>query len=298
MTLNSHPSLPEFDYIRPGNLGEASQFLLSHEEDARPFLGGTDVFVRMRDGFLHPKFLVDVKRLEGMGDLQFDPQSGLTFGAAITMNQLIASAEVQAHYPLLAEACQSVAGYQLRNRATVVGNICNASPAGDTIGACLVLGGELHIYGVTGIRREPLAGFFLAPGKTTLLPGDIVTSVCLPVPPAGAAGCTLKLGRNKLSDLSIVGVTVLGWHAEGCPSGTRIRVALTSVAPTPLVLTNVEELLASKPITPDSIGEAARMAADSCAPIDDLRGSADYRRHMVKNLTARAIRAVCEKLRK
>ena len=118
-----------------------------HADEARPFLGGTDVFVRMRDGFLKPRFLVDVKGLEGMSDLHFDPETGLTIGAAVNMNQLIASPDVQVHYPLLAEACRSVASYQLRNRATVVGNICNASPAGDTIGACLVFDGELHIHG-------------------------------------------------------------------------------------------------------------------------------------------------------
>jgi carbon-monoxide dehydrogenase medium subunit len=298
MSIDSHPTLPEFDYIRPETLAEASQFLVKHADDARPFLGGTDVFVRMRDGFLTPKFLVDVKCLEGMCDLRFDPQAGLTFGAAVNMNQLAASLDVQAHYPLLAEACRSVASYQLRNRATVAGNICNASPAGDTIGACLVFDGMLHIHGVHGPRQELLSAFFLGPGKNTLKPGDIVTAVNLPPPPPGAVGRYLKLGRNKLSDLSIVGVTVLGWPEAGLPSGTRIRVALTSVAPTPLLLVDVEEFLATHPITPESLDEAARLAADSCSPIDDVRGSARYRKQMVKNLTARALREVLQKLGK
>jgi CO/xanthine dehydrogenase FAD-binding subunit len=296
MTLNSHPSLPEFDYILPGSLLEASRFLESHKHEARPFLGGTDVFVRMRDGFLDPKYLVDVKSLPGMKDLLWDPRAGLTFGAAVTMNQLIQSAEVQAAYPLLVDACRSVAGYQLRNRATVVGNICNASPAGDTIGACLVCGAQLNIHGVASARSEPLEGFFLGPGRTTLKAGDIVTSIHLPVLPPGAMGCYLKLGRNKLSDLSIVGVTVLGWPEPGLPSGIRIRIALTSVAPTPLMLNNVEDLLTSHPITPDSISEAGLLAANSCSPIDDVRGSAFYRRQMVKNLIRGALHEVVDKL--
>ena len=298
MHIDSHPTLPEFDYIRLETVEAASRFLVEHANEARPFLGGTDVFVRMRDGFLRPKFLVDVKCLEGMQDLAFDPQDGLTFGAAVTMNQVAAAPEVQANYPLLAEACRSVASYQLRNRATIGGNICNASPAGDTIGACLVYGGRVHIHGIQGPRQEPLKAFFLGPGRTTLAPGDIVTAVHLPPPPAGARGRFLKLGRNKLSDLSIVGVTVLASPEAGVRSGYRIRIALTSVAPTPLLLTDVEEFLASQPFTSDTVAEAARLAADSCSPIDDLRGSARYRRQMVKNLTARALREVLEELGK
>ncbi len=264
MTLDSHPTLPEFDYVRPENLMDASRFLLQHAGEARPFLGGTDVFVRMRDGFLSPRYLVDVKGLEGMHDLCFDPGMGLVAGAAVTMNELIASQEVQAHYPLLAEACRSVASYQLRNRATVVGNICNASPAGDTIGACLVYEAELSIHGADSARREALSTFFLSPGKTTLVPGNLVTAIHLPPPPKGARGVYLKLGRNKLSDLAIIGVTVLGWPDAGLQPGARFRVALTSAAPTPILLKGVESFLTLQAVTPAVIQEAARLAANSC----------------------------------
>jgi CO/xanthine dehydrogenase FAD-binding subunit len=294
----THPTLPEFDYISPENLVEASQFLAGHPDEARPFLGGTDVFVRMRDGALAPRFLVDVKHLDGTDALRYDQEKGLIIGAAVTMNQVIASPEVKQHYPLLAEACQSVASYQLRNRATVVGNICNASPAGDTLGACLVLDGVLHIHGPTGLRREPLAGFFLGPGKTTLKSGDIVTAISFPLPPGGSAGTYLKLGRNKLSDLSIVGVTVLVSPEAGLPSGFRFRIALASVAPVPLVPHAAEEALQATAITPELIHEAACLAGDGCTPIDDVRGSARYRKLMVRNLTELALTEVWKKLQK
>ncbi len=297
MTLDTHPTLPEFEYIRPATLAEASDFLARHAGEARPFLGGTDVFVRMRDGFLTPRYLVDVKKLDGMNDLRFDPQAGLTIGAAVNMNRVAAAPEVQAHYPLLAEACRTVASYQLRTRATIVGNICNASPAGDTIGACLLFDGVLHIQGVDGPRLEPLKSFFLGPGKTTLKPGDIVTAIQFPLPPQGCQGTYIKLGRNKLSDLSIVGVTVLGCPDAACASGYRLRVALTSVAPVPLVAGAVETCLAENPITPDAIQEAARLATEASMPIDDVRGSARYRKQMVGKLSARALNAVWNKLR-
>jgi carbon-monoxide dehydrogenase medium subunit len=296
MTINPHPALPEFEYIRPETLAEASEFLSRYPGDARPFLGGTDVFVRMRDGFLAPKYLVDVKNLNGTNNLRFDPQAGLTVGAAVNMNRVIASPDVQAHYPLLAEACRSVASYQLRTRATIVGNICNASPAGDTIGACLVFDGVLHIHGINGPRQEPLSVFFLGPGKSILKPGDIVTALHLPLPQKGCTGTYIKLGRNKLSDLAIVGVTALGYPDSSCPSGYRFRLALASVAPVPLVPLEVETYLAEHPITPDVIAEAARLAAEACSPIDDVRGGARYRKQMVKNLSARALTEVWKKL--
>jgi carbon-monoxide dehydrogenase medium subunit len=289
MTLNTHPTLPEFEYFRPQTLVEASEFLSRYPDEAHPFLGGTDVFVRMRDGFITPRFLVDVKNLNGTNGLHFDPQSGLTLGAAVNMNRVIASPEVQAHYPVLAQACRSVASYQLRTRATIVGNICNASPAGDTIGACLTLDGTLHIHGVNGPRQELLRAFFLGPGKTTLKPGDVVTAIHFPIPPKGCAGMFLKLGRNQLSDLSIVGVTALGHPDSNCKSGYRFRLALASVAPVPLVPAEAETYLANHSITPESLHEAACLSADACSPIDDVRGSARYRKHMARNLSEKVL---------
>ncbi len=298
MSINTHPALPEFEYYRPETLVEASEFLASHPAEARPFLGGTDVFVRMRDGFITPKFLVDVKYLDGTNDLRFDSQAGLTIGAAVNLNRVAASPDVQKHYPLLAEACNSVASYQLRTRATIVGNLCNASPAGDTTGACLLFDGVLQVHGVNGLRQEPLAKFFLGPGKTILKPGDLVTAIHFPLPPQGCQGTYLKLGRNKLSDLSIVGVTVLAYPDLTLKSGYRFRLALASVAPVPLVVTEVETCLGDQAITPKVLQEAARRAGEACSPIDDVRSSARYRKQMAKNLSARALTEVWKKLNK
>ena len=298
MSINPHPALPEFEYYRPETLVEASEFLANHFAEARPFLGGTDVFVRMRDGYICPKFLVDVKHLDGTNDLRFDPQAGLTIGAAVNMNRVATSQDVQTHYPLLAEACQSVASYQLRTRATIVGNICNASPAGDTTGACLLLDGVLQVHGVNGSREEPLSKFFLGPGKTTLKPGDIVTAIHFSLPPKGCQGTYLKLGRNKLSDLCIVGVTALGYPDSTLKSGYRFRLAMASVAPVPLIVADVETYLGNQAVTPETLLEAARLAGEACTPIDDVRGSARYRKQMAKNLSAKALGAVWEKLKK
>jgi CO/xanthine dehydrogenase FAD-binding subunit len=295
--ISAHPVLPEFDYIKPVSLKEASKFLAEHAAEARPFSGGTDTFVRIRDGFITPKFLIDVKVLEGTSELKYDPQKGLTIGAAVPMNRVAALPEVVKHYPVLVQAIKSVASYQLRNRATIVGNICNSSPAGDTIGATIVYNGTLNVSGVDGMKTILVRDFFTGPGKNLLKPGDIVISVTLPIPPAKHAGRYLKLGRNRMSDLSIVGVTALGIKDKNSISGYRFSFAIASVAPIPFVPTKAEEVVSAKPITAETIQEAAQAAMESVNPIDDVRGSAAYRRYMVRNLLKRAIEETLSELK-
>ena len=294
MSMDAHPGLPEFDYIRPASLAEASQFLHDHAGAARPLLGGTDIFVRMRDGDWKDRYLVDVKHLEGMREISYDPSTGLKIGAAVNMNQVIVFPGVGKHYPMLAQATHSVASYQLRTRATIVGNLCNASPAGDTIGSCMLLDGVLNIHGMNGMRREPLVSFFLGPGMTILNPGDIVTSIQFPVPKPGSVGKYLKHGRNQTSDLAIVGITVIGYPDESLPSGFRMKLALASVAPVPLVVKQVEAILSQNTIGNEILAEAAQAAMEACSPIDDVRGSARYRKRMVRNLSFKVLKEVWE----
>ena len=296
---NAHPGLPDFvEYVKPGSLQEASQFLIQHAGEARPFLGGTDCIVRMRDGAWKTKYLVDVKGLDGTQAIVFDPQKGLTIGAGVSMNRVSAHTDVQKTFPGLVEACHWVASYQLRSRATIVGNVCNASPAGDTIGASILYQGRLRVFGSGGYRDEPLSNFFKGPGKTTLQPGDIAVSISFPLPSPDHSARYLKLGRNRLGDLAIVGVTVLGCPDAACASGYRFGIVLASVAPVPLRVPAAEDLLASKPIDEALIAEAAQAAMDSCKPIDDTRGSARYRKLMVRNLTRSGVMDVWNKIRK
>ncbi len=296
--INPHPGLPELEYVKPATLMEASQFLAEHNGAAKPFSGGTDCFVRLRDGVLKVDYLVDIKGLDGTKELSFDPKKGLTIGAAVPMNKVATNKDVIAHYPNLAMAANSVASYQLRNRATIVGNICNASPAGDTIGTCMVLDGVLNVHGIDGKREISLNTFFLGPGRTVLKPGDVVTSITLPIPPAGMVGVYKKLGRNTIGDLSIVGVAVLGYPNSKSPSGFTFRIALASVAPVPFEALKAEAVLSEKKITDETIAKAADMAMESVTPIDDVRGSARYRKFMVRNLTREAVTEVWNQLSK
>jgi CO/xanthine dehydrogenase FAD-binding subunit len=292
----ARPGLPSFDYVRAGALDEVIQLLEEYGEAARLLMGGTDLFVRMRDGFIHPKIVVDVKHLPGMRDILYDQQTGLTIGAAATMNEVARHPDVQTHYPLLAEAAHSVASYQLRNRATIGGNLCNGSPCADTAPAALLLEGRIVLYGPTGEREVPANEFFLGPGETAMQAGELMTAICLPVPPAGSTGCYLKLGRNRAGDLAIAGVAIFGFP-DGTPSGYSFRIALASVAPVPLRALEAEEVLAAGPPNEDTFALAAEKAMEAASPIDDVRASAAYRRAMVRNLTLRGLREVWERLR-
>ncbi len=291
------PGLPPFDYIRPASAAEVTRLLLKSGGQARIFMGGTDLFVRMRDGQLAPRLLIDVKHLPGMTGVRFYKRRGLVIGAAVDMNTLARHPAVVESYPLLVEALDSVASYQLRTRATMGGNLCNASPAADTAPAALVLEANLFVHGRRGERCIPIREFFSGPGKTALKPGEFLQRIEIPPTPPGSAGRYLKLGRNAAGDLAIVGVAVLGWPDSKSASGLRFRIALASVAPTSIRVPEAEAILSASQPEKLAVEAAADAAAEACRPIDDVRSSAAYRQAMVRELTRRAVRAVAGQLR-
>lgn len=292
----ARPGLPAFDYVRPTTREDVVRLLTMHGPEARLMMGGTDLLVRMREGVIAPKVVVDVKGVPGMRDIVYDPQAGLTIGAAATMNQVARQRYVRMHYPLLAEAANSVAYYQVRNRATLGGNLSNASPAADTAPAVLVLEGRIVLFGPDGEREVPADEFFVGPGKSAKKPEEFMTAVRFAIPPAGNKGKYLKLGRNKAGDLAVVGVAVFGFPRESVPSGYCFEIALASVAPVPLRAHEAERALAEQKPGKRSLATAAKKAMETATPIDDVRSSAAYRREMVRNLTLRALEEVWEEL--
>ncbi len=295
--------MQSFEYLIPKDLAEASALLAVGNGTIRPFQGGTDLLIRIRGGFVQPHTVIDLKGLPGMREIRLSKDGWLAIGAACTMNQVAAHPAVLAHYDLLAQACNAVASYQLRNRATVGGNICNASPAADAAPALFCLDAVAEIFGPDGARRVPIAEFFVGPGKTALRRGEFLTSIHLPPPPKGAAGVFNKLGRTRIGDISMVSVAV--WIDFGLPISNfglektrnpqfaihNVRIALGAVGPTPLRAPEAEAALAVDS-SPEGIRRAAALAAAAARPIDDIRASAAYRRAMVAVLTRRGIEAI------
>jgi carbon-monoxide dehydrogenase medium subunit len=267
-------------------------------------MGGTDLLPKIRDGVMRPDLLVDVKHLPEMQRVAYDEGTGLTVGAAVTMNEVARHPTIRERYPLLSEAATAVGSYQLRNRATLGGNLCNASPCADGALATLVLQGNLVLCGRLGVREVPIGAFFLGPSETVLESGEFLTAIRFPAPPAGAVGRHLKLSRNRLGDLSLVSVDVLGFplaedsaRPGGASPGYGFRVGLGSVAPTVVRASEAEAVLANSPPAEKTFTLAAEKAMEPAVPIDDVRARADYRRAMVRNLTLRGLREVWERLR-
>jgi carbon-monoxide dehydrogenase medium subunit len=285
--------------VRARTPAEVAGLLQEHGEAARLLMGGTDLLPGLRDGVIRSKVVIDVKYLPGMREIQHRAEAGLVVGAAVTMNELARHPGVLASYPLLAEAASTVASYQIRNRATLGGNLCNASPCADTTPATLVLEAEFVLQGSDGNRTVPAGEFFTGPGQTVLAPAEFMCAIRFPPQPAGAVGRYLKLGRCKSGDLSLVGVAVLGFRNGGEPStGSTFetRIGLGSVAPTAVRAMEAEAFVATNPPGEDTFAQAAELAMVAASPITDVRGSAAYQRAMVRVLTRRGLQDIWARL--
>lgn len=284
----ARPGLPSFDYVRPSTVREVVDQLLELGDRAKLLMGGTDLFPGLRDGLFQPSTVIDVKYLPGMRRIVYNAGIGLNIGAAVTMNELARHPEVLLHYPLLAQAAASVASYQIRNRATLGGNLCNASPCADTAPATLVLEGQVVLYGPDGERVVPAGHFFLGPGQTDLQPGEFMTAIRFPPSPSPSAARYLKLGRCKSGDLSLVGVAILCYR-DPAGAGSRFRIGLGSVAPTALRARQAEKSLTTSDVAERDLARAAQYAMEASSPISDVRGTASYQRAMVQTLTLRGL---------
>jgi len=277
--------LPKFDYLKPQTTEELSAALAEHGMDAKLLAGGTDLLVLMRDRLVRPKYVIDVKGIEELRELSWDERRGLTIGAAVTLNELLASEIVRERFGALWKAAGTLADPTIRDRATLVGNICNASPAADTAPALLVLDAEVEVVSAKGRKVIPIREFFMGVKRTSLERGEFVKAVQIPNPPDGARGDYLKWGRTRGEDLAVVGVAALI-----ADSGEKImRIALSSVAPTPLRIFEVEKIPKEGGSIAEQIGKAVSIVREKISPITDVRGGKEYRIHMAGVLTKRIL---------
>ncbi|TET10330.1 MAG: xanthine dehydrogenase family protein subunit M, partial [Candidatus Atribacteria bacterium] len=261
---------------------ETISILSQYGGKAQILNGGTDLIVGIRDKIIQPEYVVDIKAIPQLNKITYSEQDGLHIGATVTLNEISDSKVVQRNYPILAEACKTVGSYQVRNRATLVGNICNASPAADTAPPLLVLEAKVNIIGPTGEKIVPINEFFTGVKKNILKKGEIVTSVIVPSLRDEWTGVYLKQGRRKDVDLATVGVAVVCIRDE-------IRIALGAVAPTPIRAFKTEELLKGKTIDESLLEKAGKSALTEVSPISDVRSSQEYREEIIKVLVKRAI---------
>ena len=279
--------LKQFEYLVPGTVFEACTLLQEYGAEAKILSGGTDIIVRMRDGHWKPQYLIDIKRIPALNLITYTAQEGLTIGATATLNEIAGSDIVQERYPVLAEGAHSVGSLQVRNRATLVGNICNASPLADTAPALLVYNATVTIASPAGERTLPIREFFTGPGTTVLQRGEIVTKIMLP-PMANARGCYYKHARRKAVDLASVGVALL--VPENPADG--VRIALGAVAPVPVRAEKTEALLNAQTITAAILPRVQETIFADISPISDIRSSKEYRYTIATVLIQRGLKEI------
>jgi carbon-monoxide dehydrogenase medium subunit len=275
-----------FEYFAPRSLAEATEVLAKYQGEARTVAGGTDLLLKMKAGRLSPKAIVNIKRVPELRGLTFN--SHLTLGALTTLEEIKQSSMIRERYPALSDAAATMASVQIRNLATVGGNLCNAAPSADLAPILIALNAAARLAGIEGERRIPLEDFFTGPGTTVLAPGELLVS--LEVPPPAGPSVYLKHSPREHMDIAVVGIglALRGYNplSQEC---AEPRVVLGAVAPVPLRARRAEAELTGGPLAAERIDRAAKIAAEEAKPIDDVRGSAWYRRRMVAVLTRRGL---------
>lgn len=277
--------LPEFDLLRPKTLPEALDILTG--ADVMPVAGGTNVIADLRAEKHHPRALLDLSRLAELRGIRRE-NGHLVIGGGTTITELLHEPLIAQHAPALVQAARVFANPLIRNRATVAGNLVDASPAADTAPPLLALDAEVELTSATGTRHVPLADFLVGVRRTLRRPDELLTAVIWPVPGERTASAFHKLGLRKADAISVLSAAVaLTWDAAGrC---TSARIALGAVAPRPIRATTAEAVLLGEELTPAVIGEAARLASEAASPITDIRGSAAYRRQVTEVVVRRLL---------
>lgn len=286
-------SLARFAYLAPRSLSEAIALLAARKGNVCVLAGGTDLLPKLGKGSVKTGAVVSLRHVAELREVAFDPERGLTIGATARLNELIAHDVVRRLYPAMAHAASQSATVQIRNMATVAGNICNASPCADNVPTLIARGARIELASQRGSRTLDLEKFFVGPGQTALQADELLVRIHVPPPPAKSGTSYHCISARSKVDISAVSVAA---HLA-CEDGTirEARIILGAVGPTPLRARKAEALLAGQPLTEALLAAAGAAAAEESHPINDVRASASWRRRMVEALAKRAIAEAAER---
>jgi len=278
-----------FEYFKPSTLAEAFDLYEKYGTLTKLLMGGTDLAVMIDDGLVAPDYVIDLKGVKEFKGIELN-DGLLEIGANVTFSELIESQAVRDNFPVLWEASRTVASNGVRNRATLIGNICSAVPSADSAPALLVLRALVVVQNKLGIKEIPIDEFFLGPRKTILSVGDVVTKIKLPISSGRFGSSYIKMGRYDGEDLAQVGV------ATFVDEASTVRIAFGAVAPKPVRAYEAEEFLKGKTLTEDILEQAIPIAMKSISPISDVRASKEYRLHISGVLLKRSLAASLARL--
>jgi len=278
--------MTSFDYVKPKDLKEAIDLI--QEDGVWPIAGGTNLLVDIRERSLRPKEVVDILDLDELRTLT-ETDSSIEIGSCLTMTDLEKSDIIRRRAPILVQAASSLGSPQIRNRATIGGNILSASPAADCVVALVALDAEVSLKNASGTRVLPLLDFMVGPGLTHIQKDELLTHILLKESGLKRKGLFFKLGRRNALAISFINVAIMAGFDHASKKWDSARIALGAVAPTAVRARKAEEWLLNKPLDENLVAEAASMAASECTPISDIRASENYRRAMVEVYVARAL---------
>lgn len=286
----------EFEYLKPKSIDEAISLHQSHREKARYIAGGTDVMVKIKEGKISPQYLISLNHLQGL-DLIVSEKGELRIGATVTHRMLELSPVIRKEFPILIDAVENIGSVQIRNVATIGGNIVNAVPSADGAIPLITLGAEVRVRGPKGERAMALEDLFIGPGQTLLESGEILLEFVVPKLFPHTGGAYWKHTRRAAMELPILGVAVLISLEDDMKTCTQARIGLGVLAPTPMRAKNAEALLTGQKVDDEILRKAGKAAAEECRARDSVRGEAWYRRAMVEVLVPRMAQVAMERAR-
>lgn len=287
--------MKEIEYNAPRTLQEAVACLHEADGRGRVLAGGTDILVQLRERLRDADVLVDVKKIPELTEIVRTPSGGWSIGAAVSCAVIEDHAEISEAYPGLRDAVHIIGGWQIKNRASLGGNLCTSSPAADSLPALIACGAVARLAGPDGERRVPIENFCAGPGVNVLRRGEIVVAIELPPPTTNSSGCYIRFIPRYEMDIAVVGAgTLLEVETNVV---RRARIALGAVAPTPVVAEEAAAWLAGQPASPDSFARAGELARKVARPISDMRAPADYRTHLVGVLVQRSLSVALRRIR-
>ncbi len=285
-----------FDYTGASSLDAAVTLLGRHGEGAYLLAGGTDLLPMAKEERISPSQLIDIKLIQGMDEIAWDERRGLLLGALASIRALERSELVREKAPMVSQAARQLGSVQIRNRATVGGNLCQAVPSAEMPPSLIALGATARIYGPQGYRTIPLEDLFLGPRRTSLQRQEILVELEIPRAPLNAGSAYLRFSPRQAMDLAIASAATAVTIENGVC--TDCRIVLGAVAPVPLRATRAEDSLRGEAVEDDAIERAAELASAEAQPISDIRASAEYRRELVKVLVRRSLLQSIQSIKK
>jgi CO/xanthine dehydrogenase FAD-binding subunit len=290
-------NLPKFEFLSPKSIGEAISLLAKHGPKAKLIAGGTDLISEMRWGEWRPQYVLGLSQIAGLDKIEFDKTIGLKMGAACTIGEIERSRVIKEYYPLLARAASVLGSMEIRNRATVGGNLCTAAPSADMPPSLLVHGAKAVIAAQKGEKVVALEDFFTGPKKTILNHDEILVRLEMPPMEPNSAGEYIKFGRRNAMEIAMIGVAALITLEDGNNTCKRARLAFATAAPTPIRSKEAEKVLNGKKLIKQIIDQAAETASREASPRTSWRTTEEYRRDLIRVLTRRAIQKALDKLK-